>query len=168
MKAWFLIIPLVLSARAFAQSGRLEGYVLNPDAFQKIQSFCIDTHNQPSDEVAAIDRVVARESRAKGLLSKLPWRRFMDCSEPEIDALVRIEFPAQPSLINNGEIAGALLVFRPGSPTPIYETPAVTVPKPDGASLSGKLAMKVLRYNAASYAFRILIHDWQQRLSALR
>jgi hypothetical protein len=60
-------------------------------------------------------------------------------------------------------IEGALLVFRAGSPTPIYETRDVLMTHEfDGDN--NEFDTQVLEHDALYFAVRILIHDWQKLL----
>lgn len=165
----FLIFVLLLGSLLAAQSDKFQGYVMNPAAFRKIQSYCIDTHNLPAEDLRIIQRFVAQESKPKGLFTKLPWRRRVACEAPGVDAVLRMEFPhdslSPPA--NPDEVIGALLVFRPGSPSPIYETPGVTVPGAqkrhrDEDEYTARLVGEVLKYSALGSVLRILIHDWQK------
>jgi hypothetical protein len=168
MKHGLWIILLLLVPPLFAKDKKLGGYVLDPTAFRSIQSYCIDTHNLPPDDVKLIDRFVAQESRSKGLLRKLPWHRRVSCQEAGVGAVVRMEFPRDPASTTptRDEIKGALLVFLPGAPSPIYETPAVTMgdeapPNVDRDDrFAGSLVAEVMKYGALSSVLRILIHDW--------
>ena len=164
MKGGLLTILLLSGTSLFGQNLKFQGYVLNVPAFRQIHFYCVDTHNLPSDQVTAINHFVWRESRAKGLLTKLPWQRRTTCLQDSIDAILRLEFVHQPhfSFAYNDDLEGALLVFRPGSPSPIYETPAISVPGPDLAAFDGFITARLVRYNVAAYAVRILIHDWKQ------
>ena len=161
---WLSIMLVLSSSPMFAQNRNLQGYVINAAAFRKIQSFCVDTHNLPPDQTDIINRFLVRESKAKGLLTKLPWRRRPTCQDPGIDAIVRLEFPPDDPFtsIQYGDVEGVLLVFRPGSPTPIYETPGVITPG-RGNSPFEKFVTGLLQYNAAHCAVEILIHDWQRK-----
>jgi hypothetical protein len=168
MKRWLLIFLLATPWPLFAQSTKLDGFVMNAPAFRKIQSFCVDTHNLPDDQVKVVDHFVAQESKPKGLLTKLPWHLLATCQDAGVDALVRVEFPHDPLFTpqSRNDVQGVLLVFQKGSPSPIYETPAVTIPgRPrhdDDDSFDVKLIGDLLEYSAASSVVRILIHDWQK------
>jgi len=168
MKRWLGII-LLLPLPLFAQNSKFMGYVMNAAAFQKIRSFCVDTHNLPPDQVNVIDRFVSQESKPKGLLTKLPWHRLATCQDAGVDAIVRLEFPhdTPSNRTERNDVQGVLLVFRPGSPTPIYETPAVTIPgeprRNEDDPFDVKMVADLLEYSAAGSAVRILIHDWQKR-----
>jgi hypothetical protein len=169
MKRWLLIILLATPSPLFAQNNKFDGFVMNAPAFRKIQSFCVDTHNLPDDQVKVVEHFVEQESKPKGLLTKLPWHRLATCQDAGVDALVRLEFPhdspfARPQ---RNDVQSVLLVFKPGSPSPIYETPAVTIPgRPrhdeDDDPFDVKLIADLLEYSAASSVVRILIHDWQK------
>ncbi len=169
MIRWLWVIGLLLPAVAIAQSKKLQGYIMNAGAFGKIRSFCVDTHNLPTDQVEVIDRFVSEESKPKGLLTRLPWRRLATCQESGVDALVRLEFPEDPpfSPQPRNDVKGVLLVFQPGRPTPIYETPAITVPgRPrhsDEDPFDVKTVAGLLEYSAIDSAVRMLIHDWRDR-----
>jgi hypothetical protein len=168
MKRWLWIILLLPASPLWAQNKKFDGFVMNAAAFQKIRSYCVDTHNLPDDQVKVIDHFVSQESKPKGLLTKLPWRRVANCQDAGIDAMVRLEFPHDSSFPRpeRDDVKGVLLVFQPGSPSPIYETPAVTIPGPpghgDGEPLDARMVTGLLEYSAASSAVRILIHDWQK------
>ena len=161
---WLPVILMVSSVPLLAGDRKFQGYVINPAAFRNIQFFCVDTHNLPSDQTEVINHLLARESKAKGLFTKLPWHRRPTCQDPALDAIVRLEFPpGDPfTFIQYGDVEGVLLVFRPGSPTPIYETPGVITPG-RGNTQDLKFITQLLEYNAARYAVLILIHDWQKQ-----
>ena len=93
MRHWLWIILLLPVSPLIAKDKKLGGYVLDPAAFRKIQTYCVDTHNLPPREVKVINRFVERESKPQGLLSRLPWRRLATCREGAPDAIVRTEFP---------------------------------------------------------------------------
>ncbi len=59
MKRLLWVIALLVPATAFAQSQKLQGYIMNAGAFGKIRSFCVDTHNLPADQVEVIDHFVS-------------------------------------------------------------------------------------------------------------
>jgi hypothetical protein len=163
------MILLLPGSPVFAQNKKLEGYVLNAAAFRKIQSYCVDTHNLPPDQVKVIDHFVMQESKPKGLLTKLPWHRRAACDAAGLDAIVRMEFPHGPpsGSIVQDHVEGVLLVFRPGSPSPLYETQGVTIPGAprhnDDDEFTGKLIAEVLEYDALNSVVRMLIRDWQKR-----
>jgi hypothetical protein len=74
-----------------------------------------------------IDQFVARESRPKGLLTKLAWNLSGHCQDTPAHAVMRVEFPynGAPTKLNNHDIKATLLVFQAGAPSPIYETQAL-------------------------------------------
>lgn len=169
MKHWLWIILLLPVAPLVAKDKKLGGYVLDPGAFQKIQSYCIDTHNLPPREVEVIAQFLARESKPTGLLARLPWHRLATCGEGDPDALVRPEFPPErfPSIFRHREINGVLFVFRTGSPTPIYETREVLMTDAFEGTSEG-FTTAVLEHDALYYVVRILINDWQKFSGGLR
>jgi hypothetical protein len=168
MKYWLRIILLLPGLPLFAQNKKLEGYVLDAAAFNKIQSYCVDTHNLPPREVKVISQFVARESRPAGLLARLPWHRVATCQEGDPDAIVRPEFPPDrfPSVFMRREINGVLFVFRAGSPSPIYETREVLMTDAFEGNSEG-FATEVLEHDALYYVVRMLIYDWQKLLATL-
>jgi hypothetical protein len=163
MKHWLWIILLLPVSPLVAKDKKLGGYVLDPAAFRKIQSYCIDTHNLPLREVKVIDLFVARESKPTGLLARLPWHRLSTCREGGPDAIVRTEFPSDhfPSIFMRREINGVLFVFKTGSPSPIYETREVMMTDVFEGNSEG-FATEVLEHDALYYVVRILLHDWQK------
>jgi len=168
MKRWLLIILLATPSPLFAQSTKFDGFVMNTAAFQKIRSYCVDTHNLPPDQVKVIDRFVSQESKPKGLLTKLPWHRLSTYQDAGINAIVRLEFPHDPPFARRerNNVKGVLLVFQPGSPSPIYETPAVTIPgqprRDEDDPFDVKIVADLLEYSAAGSVVRMLIHDWRK------
>ncbi len=169
MKHWLWVIALIFPATAIAQSRKLQGYIMNASAFGKIRTYCVDTHNLPPEEVRVVDYFVSEESKPKGLLTRLHWLRRETCQDANIDAWVRLEFPHDSPLDPNprNEVKGVLLVFQPGSPSPIYETPAVTISghprRDDEDPMDVKLVAGLLEYSAAGSVVRMLIHDWQRQ-----
>ena len=169
MKQWLWIILLLPVSPLVAKDKKLGGYVLDAAAFGEIQSYCVDTHNQPPREVKVINQFLARESRPSGLLARLPWRRVATCQEVASDAIVRLEFPycQFPAVFGRRAVNGVLFVFRAGSPTPIYETREVLVADVFESSNDG-FDTAVLENNALYYAVRMLIRDWQKLSETLR
>ena len=166
MKGWLWFVLLLPGSLLAAESKKLQGYVLNAGAFRKIQTYCVDTHNLPPDQVKIIDHFVSVESKPKGLLTKLPWSRREGCQDHELGAILRMEFPHDPTSTREHQVKGVLLVFRPGSPSPIYETPAVTVEgeprthSDEEEDFTGDLVANVLEYSVLDTALRMLVHDW--------
>lgn len=169
MNRWLWIIVLLLPAVSFAQDKKLQGYIMNAVAFGKVRTYCIDTHNLPPDQADVVDRFVSEESKPKGLLTRLPWRRVATCQDAGVDALVRLEFPHDSPMTPEprNDVKGVLFVFQPGEPSPIYETPAVNVPgRPrhdNDDSFDVKMVAGLLEYSAAGSAVRMLIHDWKRQ-----
>lgn len=169
MKCWLWIMALLLPAISFAQSKKLQGYIMNAGAFGKVRTYCVDTHNLPPDQADVVERFVTDESKPRGLLTRLPWRRLDSCQDASVDALVRLEFPHDSPLAPEprNDVKGVLLVFQRGEPSPIYETPAVTIPgRPrhsDEDPFDVKMVADLLEYSAAGSVVRMLIHDWQGR-----
>jgi hypothetical protein len=163
VKYWFWIILLLPASALFAKDKKLGGYVLDPVSFRVIQSYCIDTHNLPPREVKVINQFIARESKPTGLLARLPWHRLGTCQEANPDAIVRLEFPYDHSsaYFVRHDIQGALIVFRPGSPSPIYETQALP-PTGESGIYNDRSILEVLERNALESVTRALIHDWQK------
>jgi hypothetical protein len=98
-----MCVILAYTAMPTAAAGaKLAGKVLDAAALGQVKIYCIDTINlrgalYPGDDVRGaqefdVRELVKRESRAKGLLSKLPWKLEADCSAPGVDAVVRFEF----------------------------------------------------------------------------
>jgi hypothetical protein len=162
MKHCLWIILLLPALPLFARDKKLGGYVLDASAFQKIQTYCVDTHNLGPREVTVIDQFVSREGRSTGLLARLPWQRLATCKAGRPDALVRLEFPADrfQGMFNRRAINGVLFVFRPGSPTPVYETREILITDAFEGSSEG-FDTRVLEHDALYYVVRILLHDWQ-------
>jgi len=163
MKHWLWIILLLPVSPLVAKDKKLGGYVLDAAAFGKIQSYCVDTHNQPLREVKVINQFLSRESRPAGLLARLPWRRVATCQEGAPDAIVRLEFPSPrfSTVFMRREINGVLFVFRAGSPTPIYETRGVLMTHAFDGDSSG-FETQVLEHDALYFAVQMLVHDWQK------
>lgn len=163
MKHWVWIILLLPFSPLFAKDMKLEGYVLNAAAFRKIQSYCIDTRNLPPREEKVIEQFVSHESKPAGLLARLPWNRLASCQQGDLDAIVRVEFPYRelPTLVIRHDINGVLLVFRAGSPSPVYEAREVLM---TGGPVDndGGFATDSWENDALYYVVRILIHDWQK------
>jgi len=169
MKHWLWIIFLLPVSPLVAKDKKLGGYILDAAAFRKIQTYCVDTHNLPPGEVRVINRFVARESKPQGLLSRLPWHRLATCREGNPDAIVRPEFLPDrfASVFARRAIDGALLVFRAGSPSPIYETRGLLMTHVfDGSN--NEFDTQALEHDALYFALRILIHDWQKLLESPR
>lgn len=170
MKHWLWIILLLPVSPLVAKDKRFCGYVLDAAALRKVQSYCVDTHNLPPRELKVIGQFVARESKPTGLLARLPWHRLASCQEGDPDALVRPEFPSSrfPSVFMRREISGVLLVFRAGSPSPIYETREVLMANTFDVSNVGGFATEGLESNALYFAVRIFVQDWQKLSETLR
>jgi hypothetical protein len=163
MKQWLWIILLLPVSPLVAKDKKLGGYVLDAAAFRKIQTYCVDTHNLPPREVAVISEFLARESKPTGLLAELPWHLLATCGEGDPDAIVRAEFPPGhfQNYLRPPQIRAVLLVFRAGSPTPIYETRALWIT--DGFEGHSEIfAAGVMEHTALYCIVSTLIHDWRQ------
>ena len=163
MRHWLWIILLLPVSPLIAKDKKLGGYVLDAAAFRAIQTYCVDTHNLPPREVKVINQFIAHESKPTGLLARLPWHRLATCREGARDAIVRTEFPPDrfESVFMRRAIDGVLLIFRAGSPTPIYETRPVMMTDTFGG-ISDGFGTSVLEHDALYFAVRMLIHDWQR------
>jgi len=163
MKHGLWIVPLLAVAPLFATSNNLRGYILDPAAFRSIQTYCLDTHNLPAREVNIVEQFMSRASRPHGLLSQLPWRRLASCNAGAPDALVRVEFPPDrlPVQVQRHDVNGMLFVFKPGSPTPIYETREVLM-SGDHNGDHDQCTVVFLEHGAVDSAVRALVHDWRQ------
>jgi hypothetical protein len=169
MRNWLWAFLLFSVPPLVAKEQKLGGYVLDPAAFQQIHSYCIDTHNLPPREKRIIGQFTVRESRPTGLLSKLPWHRVATCREGSPDAIVRPEFPPDrlSELFTRRQINGVLLVFRSGSPSPIYETRKVSIVDPYQAT-GDAFDLQILEHDALYFAVRMLIQDLQKLPEGLR
>jgi len=161
MKYWLWIVITLPALPLFAKDYKLRGYVMDAAAFRNIQTYCIDTRYLPPWEERIVNKFVAHESHPKGLLAKLPWRRLTSCKDGAADARVRLEFPPDRSLAQavRNDVNGMLFVFKPGSPTPIYETREVVV-QGDGIDYDARGAVLFREQSAVDSAVRALIHDW--------
>ena len=169
MKYSFCLVLFLQLSPLLAKDKRLDGYVLNAAAFREIELYCVDTHNLPPREVAVINQFVSRESKPRGLLARLPWRRLAICPEGGSEAILRLEFPTKHLSVFSGDhdINGALLVFKAGGPSPIYETREVLMESPFTVN-SGETGVEFLEHAAISSEVRILIHDCKQFSEAIR
>lgn len=168
MTRYLAMVLLMGGTAALAQNERYQGYVMNPAAFRHIRAYCVDTHNLPAADARLVENFVAQESRPRGLLAKLPWQQRANCATRSVDARLRLEFPRDslPPSAGPDEVTAALLVFQPGSPSPIYETPPVAIAASQGTDrddrFAGKLVGQVMEYSALSSALRMLIHDCRE------
>lgn len=164
MKRWLWIILLLPGSPLFAKGKKFEGYVMDAAAFRAIQSYCIDTHNLPPREVKVIDQFILQESKPKGLLTKLPWHLLATCQDGGPEAIARVEFAYNhpPTRINRHDIKGVLLLFRAGSPSPIYETQALPMAGLNSDLLNPGYTLEEFERNALDSVIRILIHDLQK------
>ena len=169
MKYWLLVILLVPVSPLVAKDKKPVGYVLDGAALERVHSYCFDTHNLPPREVKVISQFVAGESKPTGLLARLAWHRLPSCQQGDPDAMVRPEFRPSPltSVFMNRAIDGALLVFRPGSPSPIYETREVLMTYTFDVDDAG-FATEGLERNALYFAFQILVRDLQKLTETFR
>ena len=163
MKYCLWLILLLPVPSLFPRDKKLGGYVLDSAAFQKIQTYCVDTHNQGPREVTVINQFFSREGRPGGLLSRLPWQRVATCREGAPDAIVRLEFPPDhfSTIFSHRDVNGVLLVFRTGSPAPVYETREILITDTFEGNSEG-FDTRVLEHDALYYVVRMLIHDWQK------
>jgi hypothetical protein len=168
MKHCFCLILFLQFSPLLAKDKRLDGYILDAAAFREVEMYCVDTHNLPPREVAVINQFVSRESRPRGLLARLPWHRVAICQEGGSHAIVRLEFPTKrvSMFYTSHDVNGALLVFKAGSPTPIYETREVPIESPFSLN-SGESGVQFLEHAAISSVVRILIHDCKQFSEAI-
>jgi hypothetical protein len=160
MKRLLWLVLLLPGSPLWAKDKKFQGYVMNPAEFQDVHSYCIDTHNLPADQVKVIEQFVSEASKPKGVLAKLPWHRLAACPGGGRHAIVRFEFPHNRPVSNGYDMKGALLVFRAGAPSPIYETQALPM-RYFFIDSRDKLKTEVLERDALDSVVRVLVHDWR-------
>ncbi len=103
LKLWACVVLACAAVPPAAAKVKLAGKVLNAAALSKVKAYCVDTSNLkgpvypgdvPRPEQFDVRKLVRRESKPKGLLSKLPWKLEANCSAPGVDAVVRFKFRA--------------------------------------------------------------------------
>lgn len=80
-------LPLV------AKDKKPTGEITDRAAFAKIRNYCIDSRELSDAEVYDVQGFVERESKPKGLLTKLSWKLEPDCRESDPDAVIKVDFP---------------------------------------------------------------------------
>ena len=161
MKHWFWIVVLLSAAPLFGKDTKLGGYVFDAAAFRNIQTYCLDTTNLSPWDEKTVQYYVAHESQPKGLLTKLPWRKLESCADGA-DARLRLEFQPHHFLAQRmrNDVNGVLLVFKPSSPSPIYETREVVMQGDDNNYVDATSSLLSRRHHAVDFSVRALVHDW--------
>ncbi|MFZ0962094.1 MAG: hypothetical protein WAO35_14420 [Terriglobia bacterium] len=125
LKLWICVALACAAVPAAAPRVKLAGKVLDAATLSGVRTYCIDTStlkgtlyslDSPPERFDVGD-LIERESRPKGLLSKLPWKLEADCSAPGVDAVLRFEFPATAA---RGLEARLLVLVGEASPRLIY------------------------------------------------
>ncbi|HLW78098.1 MAG TPA: hypothetical protein VKU44_00730 [Terriglobia bacterium] len=132
-----LLLAGALPLAAKEEHKKPSGEIPDRAAFAKIQSYCIDSCELSDAEAYDVRGFVESESKAKGLLTKLPWKLEPDCRESDPDAVIKVDFPRLRDIdVQLGEPPDPRDQPDPGD----YHTVAVlNISDPD----SGRLLYKV-------------------------
>lgn len=172
----FLLLSLPLAAHARSKpTGKIPDVV----AFNNVRTYCIDTSELSGPEAYDVKGFIRRESRPKGLLTKLPWKLQPDCREGSPDAIAKISFhmlnkigtvigtPSNDELtpMDPYALRAYLQVFGGETQKLLYELEAAPLDNPEANPDPNKIPdqepLPLLRRNAAYRAFWTMIGDLQ-------
>ena len=108
------LLLLAISTLATADDKRQAGEIRDPQAFAKVQSFCVDTAGLSDFDRRIVKDFLKAESKPKHLLTKLPWKLVPECQGGDSAASVRVEF---------APIRVIRIVLPQGAPDQEPETP---------------------------------------------
>jgi len=89
-------LDLLMLAVVFSAAGKQKkpaGQILDPTAFARVRSYCVDASDLPENEAYEVNGFVKEESRPGRLLTKIPWKLYPDCREASSDAVIKLQFP---------------------------------------------------------------------------
>ena len=103
VKAAATAYVLFLALPAISQGKKPNGDIPKPRELARVQSYCINKSGLSGPDRYLIEGFVTKESKPKGLLTKLPWNLVDDCRDGNPDAMATVEFV---SLNETGIVAG--------------------------------------------------------------
>lgn len=176
MRPWLWIVMVSIALPLFAKGKKPTGIIADQAAFGKIRSYCVDVSGLPGWEALDVRAFVSTESKAKRLLTKLPWTLTADCTQSQPDAVVVVRFPiVSVARVDSGtaapdpnedpqsrffEVRAELQVSDRNSSRLLYEVQAAPVFYSSGDSVAPAAEPDhVLRREAAYHAFWALIDD---------
>lgn len=168
--AWMALL-LMTGLPPFAVGGRDWGKVLDRPALGRVESYCVETAGLPDDEAYVVRGFLKEQSKPKGLLSKLPWKRVEDCTKFESSVTIKIEFPFLNSFaVGPGEpristrdqrdlLKGVVRVYDNSTERMIYTAEALPLESASSDPVMVGTNLYQRRLDALRRVFEQLIHD---------
>jgi hypothetical protein len=93
MKTGLCLLMLAVGFSAAGKQKKPAGQILDPTAFARVSSYCVDASDLPENEAYEVNGFVKVQSKPGGLLTKIPWKLYPDCREASSDAVIKLQFP---------------------------------------------------------------------------
>jgi hypothetical protein len=178
MKPGLYLAMLAVISSAAGKQKKPAGQILDPAAFARVRSYCVDASDLPENEAYEVNGFVKDQSKPGQLLTKIPWKLYPDCREASPDAVIKLQFPrmnvisvplGQPPLPgqepdqNPYRIKAVLQVLDSESSKALYKNQAdpLDVPTTNDQGSGGDPPV-IQRRNAMYGAFWTLAHDIQR------
>ena len=170
MKLWLFILAVATALPLAAKDKKSSGEIPDRAAFVKIRTYCVDSEDHTSEVRAFIER----ESKPKKLLTKLPWKLYVDCREDDPDVVIKVEFlllssvgillgaPENPDRLPEDayKTRAVLEISDPASGHLVYKVEAAPLENSlEGSDRAIQDPPVLLRLNALYNAFSTLIAD---------
>src|SRR5262252_4924233 len=93
MKTGLYLLMLAVVFSAAHKQKNPAGQILDPTAFARVRSYCVDASDLPENEAYGLNGFVKEQSKPGQLLTKIPWKLYPDCREASPDAVIKLQFP---------------------------------------------------------------------------
>jgi hypothetical protein len=93
VKNCLYLLMLAVGFSAAAKQKKATGQILDPAAFARVRSYCVDVSDLPENEAYEVNGFVKDQGKPGQLLTKIPWKLYPDCREASTDAVIKLQFP---------------------------------------------------------------------------
>ncbi len=161
-----LLLLLMVALSPFGvKAASDQGKVIDRPALARVESYCVEMASLADDEVLIVKGFLKEQSKPKGLLKDLRWKRLESCHESESDATMKLEFPLfvnpQPGS-RRGELdrlKAVLRVYDNSTSGIIYTAEALPLESAEDDPVMVGTNLYQRRLDALRRVFSMLIHD---------
>jgi hypothetical protein len=93
MKIGLYFLMLAVGFSAAGKQKKPAGQILDPAAFARVRSYCVDASDLPGNEACEVNGFVKDQIKPGQLPTKIPWKLYLDCREASPDAVIKLQFP---------------------------------------------------------------------------
>ena len=163
-RAMFLLVLVALLPLA-AKAASDQGKVLDRPALARVESYCIEMANLADDEALIVKTFLKEQSKPKGLLKDLRWKRLETCQDYAADTTIKLEFPLfvnpqpGPRRGERDRLKGILRVYDHSTSGIIYTAEALPLESAIDDPVMVGTNLYQRRLDALRRVFSMLIHD---------